>query len=131
MSNKLRDLLRVLAAVVLAGAVMSEALGRTADDLRGDCEPVFRCTSEAGDCSRDEFVATNACISYIHGFKDGRQVGIAEVGAKPKAVCVPDEVTIGQLIRVFLKYVSDHPEKLHEPEYQELIRSWRLAFPCK
>jgi len=44
-------------------------------------------------------------------------------------ISVPEKATDGELAEVFLKYVDDHPEKLHENGISMLILSWRAVFP--
>jgi Rap1a immunity proteins len=45
--------------------------------------------------------------------------------------CLPAEVTNGQIVLVFVKYLEDHPEKLHMPANLLLVEALRKAFPCK
>jgi hypothetical protein len=45
--------------------------------------------------------------------------------------CLPKEVTNGQIARVFVKFLEDHPEKLHFPANLLFIEALRTAFPCK
>jgi hypothetical protein len=44
--------------------------------------------------------------------------------------CLPAEVTNGQVVKIFTKYLDDHPEELHEPAALLLVTSLRKAFPC-
>lgn len=46
-------------------------------------------------------------------------------------VCTPEAVTLGQVVRVVFKYVTDHPELLHEDKY-ELVRDALIqVWACK
>jgi Ssp1 endopeptidase immunity protein Rap1a len=45
--------------------------------------------------------------------------------------CLPEEVTNGQILLVFVKYLEDHPEELHKPANLLLIEALRKAFPCE
>jgi len=45
--------------------------------------------------------------------------------------CLPDQVTNDQIIKIFVKYLDDHPEELHQPASLLLVTSMRKAFPCK
>jgi hypothetical protein len=45
--------------------------------------------------------------------------------------CLPAEVTNGQIVLVFVKYLEDHPEELHKPANLLLVKALRKAFPCK
>lgn len=45
-------------------------------------------------------------------------------------VCLPPNGGRVELIKVFLKYVEDHPEKLHENFALVLLQAMWKAFPC-
>jgi hypothetical protein len=48
----------------------------------------------------------------------------------PLHLCVPDEATNGQMLRIVVRYLDEHPEELHLP-FQ--ILAWRAlsgAWPC-
>jgi hypothetical protein len=46
-------------------------------------------------------------------------------------VCAPTESTVSQYIRIFLKYVDDHPELAHQDFDFVALNALMLAFPCK
>jgi hypothetical protein len=46
-------------------------------------------------------------------------------------VCAPTEATVSQYIRIFLKYVDDHPEIAHEDFDFVALSALIRAFPCK
>ncbi len=46
--------------------------------------------------------------------------------------CTPEGgITNGQAARVVVKYLKDHPEKLHENESTLAIKAFIQAYPCK
>ena len=55
------NLYRLLAAIVLAGAVMSEAFGYTADELRKFCNAAIRCNNKPSACNLKDIAVTPAC----------------------------------------------------------------------
>jgi hypothetical protein len=73
------------------------------------------------------------CFGYLTGFLDGYEGGARVYASKGKNVtfCLPPEGTRGQNVRVFMKYLSDHPENLHESTGSLIIRAIHAAFPCK
>lgn len=90
----------------------------------------------------------HACRSFVDGdehyFEAGvcggmleaiRQFAQVRSGARHKvsglSITIPAGVTRGQLAKIFLKYVDDHPEKLHEPAAFVVLESLRLAFQAK
>ena len=134
---------RLLAAIVLGGAVMSEAVGATsADDLRTYCEGAVKCVDKSSSCSDHDWLDAARCGSYISGFIEGHHMALDDstnnIDMNPYELrrmyvnlCIPESVTNIQLARVFIKYINDHPEQLHAPAYTKLYISWLLAFPCE
>jgi hypothetical protein len=45
--------------------------------------------------------------------------------------CIPDGVTLGQKTLVVIKYLTEYPELLHEPDTVLIIKAFMQAFPCK
>jgi len=44
--------------------------------------------------------------------------------------CMPATVTNDQIVKIFIKYLDEHPEELHQPASLLLATSLRKAFPC-
>jgi hypothetical protein len=57
--------------------------------------------------------------------RGGREVPIPEIFN----ISLPRDVSVSQLSKVFAKYASDHPERLHEYYLRVLLDSWRNIFP--
>jgi hypothetical protein len=49
----------------------------------------------------------------------------------PGFACLPREVTSAQMARVFIKYLKDNPEKLHEYFFPLAFAAFKQAWPCK
>lgn len=109
----------------------------TAGELRDFCT--------TGD-ARDLLV----CLAYINGYRAGHLTGV--YGAKVKlsgpslkykkldfdedlqrysAFCDHYSVTHKQVYELFVKYMNDHPEKLHEEAGNQLMHALIHYFPCK
>ena len=70
----------------------------------------------------------NFCIGLAQGVT---QTLRALQTVVPGIACLPpDGIPNGQAIRVFLKFLTDHPEKLHEAETFLLTQALHDAFPC-
>lgn len=65
--------------------------------------------------------------AYRDGYCSGLVAGVSS--ASPR-VCPDAGVTIGQQIRVVLKYLQDHPEELHLDDAVLVDRALTKAFPC-
>jgi len=133
-SNRSKSLLRLLAAIVLGGAIMSEAFGLgPAEKLRKFCEAAVKCdtTNPSPSCNSVDYQEGTACATYIDGFLAGHNLGTAAAADSSTRICVPNDATISQLARVFVKYVNDHPEQLHQPDWAVLYVALKNAFPCE
>jgi hypothetical protein len=75
------------------------------------------------------------CMGYFSAVQDqiqNERLLLAPPNVEPDEkplYCVPSGVTVGQLIKVFLKYASDHPESLHEPRDFIIRMALGEAFP--
>ena len=72
---------------------------------------------------------------YCVGFVTGAIAGYEDVyrcvnGGKP-VECLHYGVTTEQRIRVVVKWMDSHPEKLHEDAYRLVFLALKEAFPCK
>ncbi|TKB28059.1 hypothetical protein FCL47_00780 [Desulfopila sp. IMCC35006] len=56
-----------------------------------------------------------------------------EVSLRNKALfCTPNsDITNGEAARVVVKYLDEHPEVLHEPDFAVVINALVKAYPCK
>ena len=78
----------------------------------------------------------SANASFLEGFCFGFVAGVADAANGKTwdgiAFCKPGEVTIGQTVKIVIKYLNDHPEYLHyaaDSLAQRLgrYRRWRLV----
>jgi hypothetical protein len=90
----------------------------TGENLREDCASYPRPGQSSG-----------FCIAYIAGAIDTTRYVNAMV--KGKLVCEPPGVSGKQLIAMAIKFLSDHPEKLHLPGAVLIFNMYAEAFPCK
>jgi hypothetical protein len=72
-------------------------------------------------------------VNYCHGFINGVVEGIlaeGESGLSEEHICLPENVTRGQIKEIVLKYLKDNPEKLHRPSFILIFNATRKVFPC-
>lgn len=74
-------------------------------------------------------VLFNECISYVLGFNDAVQ-GSSAVFPNAHLYCLARNVTIGQMIQIFVKYSYGHPEELNVPAGIMFTKAMRAAFAC-
>ena len=77
-----------------------------------------------------------ACIAFVHGVLDGVLTEIeysqAVMNVKPPSpFCLPKEgVENGQMVKIVLKYIRNHPEQAHDSGSQMVLQGLMDAFPC-
>lgn len=79
-------------------------------------------------CESNDQGLQNTCLSYIAGFRDG--LGMGQLFGAMAMICTPPEVTNGQLRQMLVKFMRDHPERLHEDLWVLLASVQAGAFPC-
>jgi hypothetical protein len=74
-----------------------------------------------------------ACLGRSDGYLQGWQRGDLKTQTKliNSGVCLPVEATDEQLGTVLLKYLNDHPNRLHENASKLTITAFKQAFPCR
>lgn len=84
-----------------------------------------------------EFGKSAFCIGYIRGVLDEiwmqqnlpDDMGVKNVG-RPK-ICISDDISNAQAVKIALKYLNDNPAKLHLAANYLIRLSMEEAFPCK
>ena len=114
---------KLLTAVILL-ALCSNASAYTADELLTSLE--------SGDSSYQKLTA----MSYIAGWYRGYQTSDIHMkvinGESTKSViCFPDGTTVIILSKVFIKYVNDNPQELHEDAGVVLGTALAKAYFCR
>ena len=101
--------------VVFSGSAQGDL---TARDFVSRCQGAVK-FSEKDTINKD----------YDTGYCMGTFFGMSSV-LNGEYICFPQGVTVKQSIRVFLKYMDDHPEKLHLQAPNLIYESLISAFPC-
>ena len=93
----------------------------TGKDLQEWCTAALDKQSQSG-------ARAGLCLGFLDAFRQ-----LSRMLASPpntKLECLPAGVGQEQFIRVILKYVDQHPEKLHLPAAQIVYDAANEAFPC-
>lgn len=80
-------------------------------------------------CTSSQINTQIICASYVAGFLSGI-ANQAILSERKPVFCLPAEANNGQALAVFVKYMSDHPERRHYDVPSLLIVSLGEAFPC-
>jgi hypothetical protein len=129
--------------------ILASSLGSTAQTATKDisdsgnrflevCASTEKPPAEMND---NDFVNAGLCQGFMLGLGSG--IGIATAAAhqlnpnldlkgtaEDIGICLPDEVELGQLTRVTLKYIRDHPEQAHLRSATLVTMAEINAFPC-
>jgi hypothetical protein len=75
--------------------------------------------------------AAFVCLSWVSGAVQAASGTVSLEREKPD-YCTPEfGGSTGQYVAVYLKYLRDHPEKLHLPSIYLFHQAMAEAFPCK
>lgn len=103
------------------------ASNKTGNDLLPSCSLAVDAADNKG-LSTPQLMEAGNCLTYIEGFLDGYALGA--VGGSPIA-CLPEDVTVGQVARIVVKWMKDHPEKLNDAAPVCVLAALYNSFPCK
>jgi Rap1a immunity proteins len=118
----------ILLTACAARAQEQSALdSQNGSELLEECQYLEKPESER---TRLELIKELRCISYIDGVNDGYFVGRSFATHGPKT-CRPENVTLGQLGLVVLKYLRAHPERLRERKILLVLDAMFESFPCE
>ena len=144
--------MRVLLALLMFADV---ALGQSLNQWKGDGNALLlRCSAaELGTddstkkLTNAEAIDVASCIAYMQGIIEFDEASSAlviphvacskmkdEKGCTPyvrQTICIPEGVTVGRLARVVMKWLREHPEKLHYRASMVAYAAIYEAFPCK
>ena len=72
------------------------------------------------------------CLGLLDGFLKGFAFAIEKThNKKIKLWCEPEKMEPSQLVKIYLKFLNEHPEKLHFRYEDTLSRALMTYFPCK
>ena len=86
--------------------------------------------------ARGDYVNGMHCLGYVTGVADDHfscQLHEASATAAldpTKHFCLPDGVTPNQTVRVVVKWLEDHPARLHESAVELVVSALKENFPC-
>jgi len=114
--------------ILTIGALSWPSVSFSADDLFGQQDMGSGNWLERLCTAHDEG-SRGACAGFILGAVDAtsaveRRDGIA------KRYCAPRNAEVGQMARVILKWLADHPEDLHYDASSLVITALINAWPC-
>lgn len=123
-----------LAATLVVGSVLvvpaREAhASRTGSQLLDDCSVAIKKTS---DMQGLDYQKAAWCMGFLYGFTSANTAYVALEQTDEPLFCAPESgASVDQYSRVVVKYLEEHPEKLHMSAGPLALMALRDAFPCK
>lgn len=130
--------MKLLAAAFLLSSILFLAIPTYAQSADRDGNALLKSCNAAlkrGDDSSAQVDRGDVwyCIGYVQGIREAldaqRALSSSMHIEDSSGILIPEEVPVGQIIRVLVKWLHDHPENLHEPKIVIMILSLREAFP--
>lgn len=103
------------------------------NEMLSKCKAYVRTIDDSQAASQSDVVEGSYCVGYVTGVIDDHfmwQVSERSPIDSSKHFCLPDGVRAGQAARVVLKWLQDHPARLHERAILLILNSLRDNFPC-
>ena len=81
----------------------------------------------AANISKDDSTKPTPLTFFYMGYVEGVEMSLDATNK----ICAPANVTQKEKALVVDKYLFDHPEKLHEPSFVNVLDALLKAYPCK
>jgi hypothetical protein len=129
-SGMMRSIIVSLLLGLSPAAVQTARAIDSPRQLAAACETVIRGKSGAGDDikipnTRDALL----CWGYMQAMQD-LSVLAFEDGTRLLGACPPENTTLLQLIRSYVKYARGHPNDLEGSTAVAVINAFHEAYPC-
>lgn len=124
-------LLVIMLPVVTLGQSAGEALQESGNAFVRRCSVV----EKERDLTAVDQAYQMTCSAYVSGFVQGAVFAADFVRSRadrkgPPVYCQIEGVEAGQLVKIVLKYIREHPETAHLPAGILAGRAFQKAFPC-
>jgi hypothetical protein len=113
----IKTIRNLIAALLLIGASHGAMAGwESASELLTHCES-------------EDNMYFGACRGYLEAVEDTYHTASRWQGFET-GICMPEGVTVGQLVKVWIKYANENPETLHLTASGGVLNAYTQAFPC-
>lgn len=115
--------------IVLCHAAPGYAEGNGHDLLR-QCTQAVSAIGGSADPSTINFMDAGRCMGLVDGFAGAAAFYESQPGG-PGAICFPEDgMTIGQSVDLVLRFLTSHPEQLHESATVLVFGAFLDNYPC-
>jgi hypothetical protein len=81
-------------------------------------------------CDESNIYDAGICFGYVIGVSDSINVWAGSDSINGKVACIPDGVTVRQVMSIFKKYLKENPEEHHLRAQYLIGLALMKAFPC-
>lgn len=131
--GKMRKFPLLILATVILLFLTPLAGANDGNDLLTNCNAALTAADHKETSSEDTTILIRGsfCLGLMQGIKHLNRV--YELKLKQDALfCLPEsDISNEQAARIIVKYLKDHPEKLHLPDSFLAITAFINAYPCK
>lgn len=120
------SLVAALLLITFDPPLAAQTVAKTAGEFVDHCKEI---TPLEGRGEPALILMNGFCLGYLSGLMVLNQL-FQEMGRGTPFFCPPNWVSPSQARLVFLKYMGDHPEKLHEDAGSMVMVSLMVTFPC-
>jgi Ssp1 endopeptidase immunity protein Rap1a len=123
----------VLLMLFFTGSAFAQTQGhRDGNSLLESCNAALKAKDDSS--AHVDRGAAWYCIGYVQGIRESldaqRLLSSSTHADDPSGISIPEEVENGQVIRVVVRWLQNHPESLHEEKIVIMIWALREAFPA-
>lgn len=120
----------LLIVLALGTQTKSHAQGQEGARFLSACGAAVK-QQDGVSVSDKEMIESLWCIGYVSGFLDSMSITQSTNGGRPN-VCLPQQgITNDQAVRIFVKFLRENPQTLHESGRMLLYIALADAFPCR
>ncbi len=118
----------VLLIVAASLFIVSPVMAGTGNDLLNKCSEIIKLINKE-DASSVSFTKAEHCYGLLIGTVETHEV-LSKHNNSENFFCLPPGITNNQAIMVIVKYMKEHPEKLHISASALILVALRKNFPC-
>jgi hypothetical protein len=120
-----RSIALLVGFYLIGASIATLAAELSASELKRNCTLLG---DPPDELTREEADLRLRCVSWWEGYLDRLKAEKTQSSKEPP-ICLPVDITVGRLARVYLRYVSENPPPLSQPAYIAADSALR-QFPC-
>lgn len=121
------DCLKFLTSLILFVQLLmpTNAAAMSGNDVINECAVLM----DIDKATEDQLLPAMRCAGFVSGLDDG--IALMQGLLRHNVYCRPEAgLELQQTLRIFLKWLEEHPEALHETARILFLSAMKEAFPC-